>query len=228
MKSTSLRMAGLAAALALAVPAAASAHPGIYTVTQKVAGAGIVFPNAAGLTDRTQYVVANDGYAVGFTETAGSGTQGGMLNYKTMPTTYRADMTPEEKRTYAPAQTLLQPHATCEDVPALDPTTVSGGANILAWQLLPGTTNNTALPPVAVPDPYFNYIPWQKTGVTIGADTNLLGENPAFWIPVVQAATGVDLSTLTTEAQFTTACKALNGGTGGTRRRMPHRRSPTA
>lgn len=221
MKRSIPRVAGLAAVLALSLPVAASAHPGVYTVTQKVAGAGIVYPNAAGLTDRTQYVVANDGYAVGFTETAGSGSLGGMVNYKVMPTTYRADMTEDQKRTYAPAQTNLQPHATCEGVPALDPTTGPGGARVVEWQHNgPGFTNNTANPPVPVADPYFNYVPWQKTGVTIGADTNLLGENPAFWIPVVKSATdglpgapagGVDLSALSTVQQFTDACTALGG-----------------
>lgn len=223
MKSIILRVAGLAALAALAIPAAASAHPGIYTVTQRVATTGVTFgtdPTGATLNTKTQYVVANDGYAVGFTETAGSGTQGGMVNYKTMPTAYRADMTPEQKRSYGPAQTNLQPHATCEGVPALDPTTIAGAANILAWQLLPGTTPNTQNPPVAVPDPYFNYIPWQKTGVTIGADTNLLGETPAYWIAVVKSATnglagapagGVDLSALSTVQDFTNACTALGG-----------------
>jgi len=226
MKSIILRVAGLAAVLALATAAAASAHPGIYTVTQKLATGAITYggdPTGAGLSTTTQYVVANDGYAVGFTETAGSGTVGGMLNYKTMPTAYRKDMTPDQKRTYGPAQTLLQPHARCEGVPELDPNTAAGGANILAWQLLPGTTVSSGGTPV--PDPYFNYIPWQKTGVTVsgapaGANTNVLGEDPSFWIPVVKSATatlagapagGVDLAALSTAQDFIDACTAIGG-----------------
>lgn len=235
MRCFTLRVGGLAAVLALAISGAASAHPGIYSVTQKLgtgSGAGTVTfqndPSGGGLATTTQYVVANDGYVVGFTETAGSGTVGGMLNYKTMPTAYRRDMTPDEKRTYAPAQTQLQPHARCEGVPQLDPAT--GGANILAWQLLPGTTPSSGGIPggsggAAVPDPYFNYIPWQKTGVTFsgapaGANENLIGEDPAFWIPVVKSATatvsgapvgGVDLSALATVQEFTDACTAIGG-----------------
>jgi hypothetical protein len=224
MKSTVLRVIGLAAVLALAISAAASAHPGIYTVTQRLATGSVTYqndPTGGGLATTTQYVVSNDGYAVGFTETAGSGTVGGMLNYKAMPTAYRKDMTPDEKRTYGPAQTLLQPHARCEGVPQLDPAT--GGPNILAWQLGPGTTPSSGGAPVA--DPYFNYIPWQKVGVTVsgapaGANTNVLGEDPNLWIPVVKSATatiagapagGVDLAALSTAQDFTSACTAIGG-----------------
>jgi hypothetical protein len=177
----------------LALPAAASSHPGVYTVNQKVRPSGqtCVFPDAACLTTAIQYAVANDGWAKGFTEDNGVvGVQGdgtaGMINYKTMPSAWRAPMTSEQKRTFADAQTNLQAHATCANSAPLDT-----AANILAWQEA---------------DPFFNYIPWQKTSAG-------LGDDPAHWIPVIKAATGVDLSALTTESDFRTACESapVNG-----------------
>jgi len=193
---------GACALLALALPAAASAHPGVYTVTAKTGPSSCTYENDTPLhegacltTTQTQYAVANDGYAMGFKEDNGISGEtaehtGGLLNFKMMPSTYRAGMTAEQKRTYAPAQTGVQPHATCSHVPAL-----ASGPNILAWQQ---RSDN---------DPFYNYIPWQKT--TAG-----LGDDPAKWIPVVKEATGVDLSALSTEAEFKAACEALNGGTG--------------
>ena len=171
------------ALLAFAVPAAASAHPGVYTVTQKVAGAGCSFPATGCLTDQIQYAVANDGWALGFTETNNLPPGGGLINYKRMPGTWRAPMTPEEKRTYADAQTNLQAHATCS-TPALD-----DGARILAWQ------GN---------DPFFNYVPFQSTSAGLGDD------EPSEWIPVVKQATGVDLTGLSA-AQAQAACTGLGG-----------------
>jgi hypothetical protein len=171
----------------LAVPAVASAHPGVYTVNQKVRPTGqtCVFPDAACLTTAIQYAVANDGWAKSFTEDNGVvGVQGdgtaGMINYKAMPSAWRAPMTSEQKRTFNDAQTNLQAHATCANSALLDTP-----ANVLAWQEA---------------DPFFNYIPWQKTSAG-------LGDEPSHWIAVVKAATGVDLSTLTTEADFQTACQ---------------------
>ncbi len=186
------RMALAVAALAvLAVPAAASAHPGVYTVTQTVRPAGqtCVFPDATCLTTTTtQYAIANDGWAKGFTEDNGvTGAQGdpagtqGMINYKTMPTAWRAPMSSEQKRTYGPAQSNLQAHATCSGSALLDTP-----ANVLAWQEA---------------DPFFNYVPWQKTSAS-------LGDKPEEWIPVVKAATGIDLSTLNSEDEFRAACQS--------------------
>jgi hypothetical protein len=177
----------------LALPAAASAHPGVYTVNQKVRPTGqtCVYPDAACLTTAIQYAVGNDGWAKSFTEDNGVvGVQGdgtaGMINYKAMPSAWRAPMTSEQKRTFADAQTNLQAHATCANSALLDT-----AANILAWQEA---------------DPFFNYIPWQKTSAG-------LGDDPAHWIPVVKAATGVDLSKLITEPDFQTACESapVNG-----------------
>jgi hypothetical protein len=184
------RAAAVSVAGALALPALASAHPGVYTVTQAVRpdGATCVFTDRACLTTATQYAVANDGWALGFTESNGltgvqADTTAGMINYKAMPGNWRTPMTAEQKRTYAlgGAQTDLQAHATCTNSALLDTS-----ANILAWQ---GA------------DPFFNYIPWQSTSAGIG-------DEPSKWIPVVKAATGVDLSALTGEAAFQAACES--------------------
>lgn len=172
--------AGAVLALALALPVTASAHPGIFTVTAKTAPNGVVYPNTGGLVNDPQYAVINDGYVTALRENNGV-TGNGLINYKQMPTTFRANMTSEEKRTYAPAQSDLQAHATCSGVAAL-----ASSANILAWQ------GN---------DPFYNYVPWQNTSAGIG-------DAPAKWIPVVKAATGVDLSTVT---DFPAACTGLGG-----------------
>lgn len=173
------RAAGALAVLALVVPASASAVPGVYSVVAKVGDPGVVFPDPL-TTTQTQYTVTTDGYAVAFAEDNGV-AGGGVLNYKELPTAYRAPMTAEQKRTFPDAQTDVQAHATCSGVTAL-----TDGANILAWQ---GA------------DPQYNYIPWQKTAAG-------LGDDPAKWIPVVKTATGVDLSTVT---DYTAACTKLGG-----------------
>jgi hypothetical protein len=169
-------------AATLALPAAASAHPGVYTVTQKVAGAGCAFPATGCLTDRTQYAVANDGWALGFTEDNGlTAPGGGLINYKRMPSSWRAPMGAQDKLDYADAGTALQAHATCA-LPAL------GDAAILAWQ---GA------------DPFFAYVPWQSRPAG-------LGDDPARWIPVVKEKTGVDLTGMT-DAQAQAACVTAAG-----------------
>ncbi len=181
----------LAALLALAIPASASAVPSVYSLVAKTGDPGVTFetdPTGASLlTTQTQYVVSADGYAIGYQETNGV-TAGGVIDYSKLPDAYRAaPMTAEQKRTYAPAQTGVQPHATCSGVAAL-----SDGANILAWQRNAGN------------DPYYDYVPWQKTSAG-------LGDDPTAWIPVVRTATGVDLSALSTTADFTAACVRLGG-----------------
>jgi hypothetical protein len=179
--------AGALILTALAIPAGASAVPGVYTVDAKTGNPGVTFltdPTGASLTNtQTQYTVATDGWVLGLSEDNGV-SGGGVLDYKALPEDYRAPMSAEEKRTYGPAQTDVQAHATCSGVTELE-----DGANILAWQ---------------GDDPYYDYIPWQKT--TAG-----LGDDPSDWIPVVAAATGVDLATLSTVQELTDACTALGG-----------------
>lgn len=185
----------LAGAAALAVPAIAAAHPGVYTVVANTgtnpAGQTFLTNPTPTFTTQTQYVVANDGYAVAFREDNGDTTSPGIVNYKALPSAWRAPMTAVQILSAATspgiAYSSLQPHATCLGVAAL-----TNPANIRdAW----GRVDN---------QPFFNYIPWQKT--TAG-----LGDNPADWIPDVKTLTGVDLSTLNTVAEFTTACTNLGG-----------------
>lgn len=167
------------AATSLALPAAAGAHPGVFTTTAQVVKDPAT-PQV--LTPETQYMIANDGYAIVLRESNGAGAPG-MVNYKVMPGAFRAGWTKDQMRTYAAAQTPVQPHAVCRGVAALET-----GATILAWQQ----------------DPFYNYIPWQGTAVGIADD-------PADWIPVVKAATGVDLGALTTVAEFAKTCTDLGG-----------------
>lgn len=178
------RAAGALAVLALAVPASAAAVPSVYTVEAKLDAPGVTFltdATGAALLPQTRYVVSDSGYSAGFAETNGV-AGGGVLDYSVLPSAYRAPATAEQKRTYPAAQTDVQAHATCSGVAAL-----TSGANILAWQ--------------AGVDPAYNYVPWQKA--TAG-----LGDDPAKWIPVVKAATGVDLATVT---DFAAACTGLGG-----------------
>jgi hypothetical protein len=177
-------------AFALVVPASAAAVPSVTSVVAKTGDPGVTFltdPTGATLTStQTRYVVSIDGFAVGFAEDNGV-TGGGVLDYSALPSEYRAPMTAEDKRTYGPAQTDLQAHATCSGVAAL-----SSGATILAWQSSAGD------------DPYYDYVPWQKASAG-------LGDDPRAWIPVVRSATGVDLSTLSTPADFRATCERLGG-----------------
>ena len=196
------RLSGLVAVaalvIALAIPALAAAHPQVYKLTPKKAPTGCTYtsdPTGACLENNVErYAVANDGFAMTYTEN-GEGSYGSVLNYQMMPTAFRASMTSEQKRTFALAQTPVQAHATCQGVAALE-----SGANILAWQ---GA------------DPFFSYVPWQKT-------TANLGDEPSSWIPVVQTAVGVDLSSLSTEAEFKSACE----GKGGTYRKADSPSNP--
>jgi hypothetical protein len=134
--------------------------------------------------DSLRYVVTQHGYPAVFTE-SNSVTTGGVLNFARLPSAWRT-ANPTRSNWLTQGNTNLQVHATCQGVAALQNTT-----NILAWQ---GT------------DPFYNYIPFQPTAV--GLDDE--GEREA-WIRVVKDATGVDLATLTTEAQLTAACQGLGG-----------------
>ncbi|MDA0174786.1 hypothetical protein OJ998_37145 [Solirubrobacter taibaiensis] len=175
---------------ALALPAAASAHPGVFTVTQTYRVASNTtcqWPDTTPgtcLATRTQYAVANDGYALSFTESNGVNGSG-LLNYRAMAGTWRNTMSAEDKRAYGPAQTDLQAHATCAGIGLDD------SASILGWQ--------TAIPA----DPFFNYVPWQSTSAGIG-------DVPAEWIAPVKAETGVDLTGMTA-AQAEAACIGKSG-----------------
>ncbi len=135
--------------------------------------------------DVSRTTIPNDGYVMTFTESNGLATNG-WLNLRFMPGPYRAPMEEEEWVTWPRAQTGIQSHATCQDAPGLN--TV---ANILLVQ-----SNET--------DPFWNYVPWQKT-------SSRLGDEPEQWIGVVDDAVGVDLSTLNTVDDFRTACEGVDG-----------------
>jgi hypothetical protein len=182
-----------AALMLLAAPAAAQAHPGVYTVTQKVLEASDTcrLPDDTCLANntRTQYAVGNDGWANSFTEGNNAPAKRGLLNYKDLPGTWRGNASGRTALlNYVSTNpsgfgaTNLQAHATCLggswDTPA----------NILAWQ----------------EDPFFNYIPWQKTSAG-------LGDTPEEWIPLVKALTTVDLNTLDTVDQFRSMCQTIGG-----------------
>jgi hypothetical protein len=185
------RAALLATALTLVAAAAASAHPSVFFVTAKT----VPDPNnppatAAGLGDQQQYLVTNHGYTYALRESNGA-TDKGLLNYKVLPGAYRNQPGFTQARKMSEGDTGAQPHATCRGASALDENAV------LAWQT-GGDHGN---------DPFYAYIPWQKTSAG-------LEDDPASWIPVVQSATGVNLSSLDTPAQFEAACEQPSvGGT---------------
>jgi hypothetical protein len=157
-------------------------------------------PTGATLQDLPQQaVITNDGYVTMWTESNGM-TDHGFLNLKFLPSGYRGSgaMTGLEWLSYPQVQTGIQTHATCQNVPALNT-----NANALAVQELFGQN--------PVGDPFWNFVPFQKTGVPNGVGGD---DDPNKWIAVVQTATGVNLSSLNTVADFRTACEALNGGTG--------------
>ena len=121
----------------------------------------------------------------------------GMLNYKFLPSSTRATLT---LAAYLGAgDTGAQPHATCRQgsgvVDQLWGTT-AGTSAITAWQ--------TAKTNTAGGEPFFNYVPWQKTSAG-------LDDDPTKWIPVVLAKTGVDLSSYSTVDEFTAACAGIGG-----------------
>jgi hypothetical protein len=166
-------------------------------------------PTGATLQDTPQQaIITNDGHVTMWTEANGLGDHG-WLNLKYMPGAYRGTtampiMTATQWLNYGPSQTSIQTHATCQNLPALNT-----DANVLAVQEL--------FAPMALGDPFWNYIPWQKTSVVggVGGDAD-----PTKWINVVKTATngemgappgGVDLNTLTSIADFRNACEAMAG-----------------
>jgi hypothetical protein len=188
------RLAILAAAVAvLAVPAAASAHPSVYT------GEAIIDVDPGpGFTSQTQirHMVTNHGYTTVLRETNGVGPPGGVVSYALLPGDRRAALGPDKTDWLGPGGTGAQAHATCSGVPAL-----SNADNIVAWQ--------------APDDPFYNYVPFQKAAAG-------LDDVPADWIDDVQALTGVDLNAVSDDpaqaaTQLEMLCEsAAPTGLGGT------------
>jgi hypothetical protein len=196
--------------LALAVPAGASAHPQVYSLTPNKAPTGCTyeFKNDGSCLEpgTVRYAIANDGYAMTYTETVGSNPSRGIINYQLIPGGFRKwkvgevehQMTAQQLLGFAvsyPAQTSVQPHATCGLAVLEEPATIA------AWQ---------------ESEPFFNYVPWQKKSAG-------LGDDPAHWIPVVKEETGADLAALPNDDPATEkvneeveAAKALCEDEGGT------------
>lgn len=184
------RIAGAAvAAAALSLPAAAAAHPSLYQSTAPVGCTAPAAPYTAAqllatCTTETRYVFTNHGNTYLLRESNGK-TSGGAISYAHRPAGLAA-ASDFDIFALAPqgATTGAQPHATC-DVAALD-----GPAVIRSWQ---GA------------DPFYAYVPFQRTAV--GVD-----DNAAAWLPVVRAATGVNLDEVAdTDAARQTACQGIGG-----------------
>ncbi len=184
------------AAAALALPAAASAHPSVYVTSAPANCTAPAAPYTAAqylatCTTETRYVFTNHGNTYLLRESNGK-TTGGAISYAHRPggatglaaaSNYNVFGLPPVGPT-----TGAQPHATC-DVPAL-----TAPAVIRSWQ---GT------------DPFYAYVPFQSTAV--GVD-----DSAATWLGVVQTATGVDLAAIAdTDAAREAACEALPGAGAG-------------
>jgi hypothetical protein len=183
-----LRGAGaFVVAATLAVPAAAEAHPSVYTGEARVVPPGLTPPIAEGdLDTQTRYMVTNHGFTYVLTESNGEVTNG-VMAYNMLPGAYRNQPNFEpvpgtRTRLLAEGDTGAQAHATCRGVPAL-----AAESAILAWQ--------------EPDDPFYNYVPFQKESAG-------LEDPPAAWIDDVEALTGVDLATVANPAE---ACAGLGG-----------------
>jgi hypothetical protein len=195
------RLAALAvSAVALAIPASALAHPSVYTSNARAVPSPAPSPiNEGDLTTQTRYVVTNHGNSYVLRETNGQLNKG-VLDYKLVPGAYRDQAAITTAVLVAQAATGAQPHATCK-TPALEALD-----NITQWQ---EHTNSTTAQPPGKPEPFYDYIPFQKTSAH-------LGDLPEEWIPLVKTLTNFDLETVsddpaTAQAQLQAACQALPG-----------------
>lgn len=182
-------LAGVAvAALSLALPAVAAAHPAVYDVTKMTAPGGCEWPDTGACLAEgaKRYVVVNHNIPVAYDETNGlDENDGGVIDFQRFPGAYRKTIpTPADWLAVVPARTGVQAHATCESTATSDP------ANIVGWQ---------------GPEPFYAYIPWQSTAAGIDDD-------PADWIGYVKALTGVDLTGMDAAAAAA-ACEQLPGAT---------------
>jgi hypothetical protein len=185
MRFTRLALVAVAAVV-LALPAAVSAHPSVYTGEATIvesSGPPPVFDS------QERHMVTNHGYTTVLRETNNVGAPGGVVSYALLPSALRGTLSGEAEW-LTEGGTGAQAHATCSGVTAL-----SNPDNILAWQ--------------APDDPFYNYVPFQKASAG-------LDDNPADWIDDVQALTDVDLSTVSddpaqAEADLTAACMGIGG-----------------
>jgi hypothetical protein len=191
--STPRLVAAAIAAAALTLPAAAAAHPSVYATSAPADCTAPAIPYTvaqllATCATQTRYVVTNHGNTYLLRESNGK-TSAGVISYAHRPTGLAAasDFDVFALPPKGPA-TGAQPHATC-DVAALDTPAV-----IRSWQGV---------------DPFYGYVPFQRTAA--GVD-----DNAATWLPVVLAATGVNLAAVAdTDAAREAACEALPGASAG-------------
>lgn len=192
-KTTRTAVALIGTASALAVPAVAAAHPAVYTQTARVNTAPAGSP--AVYADQERYVVANHGFTYVLRESNGRGATSagplarGVITYGKAEGKGRTAGFVDSPA----ARTGVQAHATC-DVAALDDETT-----IRSWQ---GAT------PEDAGEPFYAYVPFQTGSAG-------LEDDPARWLPVVLARTGVDLTAIAdTDAAREAACEApAVGGT---------------
>lgn len=182
---TTLLTAGLAAAACLGAPAGAFGHSAVFTTeTKTFTGTPPTYEDGA-----KQYLVYNHGFLKVLRET-NQISDGGILNFRVMPGAWRT-ANPDKASWFANGGTGAQPHATCIGVAALEQQ-----STVLSWQDA---------------DPFYTYIPWQKTAAGLDDESKVAG-----WIAAVKAATGVDLATLPDEPAAATAaatarCTELGG-----------------
>jgi hypothetical protein len=174
------------AAASLAVPASAWAHGSVYTDTTARIVEDPQNPSPpVTVVNQTRHVVTNHGFTFVLRESNGA-TDKGMVDFSMLPGPYRSQPGFEpgaagtRTRLLSEGDTAAQPHATCRGVAAL-----AAEDAVLAWQ---------------GEDPFYNYVPFQATSAG-------LEDDPATWLPVVQARTGVDL----TQSDPATACAGLGG-----------------
>jgi methionine-rich copper-binding protein CopC len=133
----------LAILAALAVPAAASAHPSVHKDTAQTV------PDESQptvLVPQTRYVVANHGFTYVLRETNDRET-GGVFDYKSVPGPYRATLTWDEL--VAAGTRGAQAHATCEVA------SLTSEQAIRSWQ---------------GDDPFYAYVPFQKRSAGLEDD----------------------------------------------------------
>ena len=155
------------------------------------------------MVDQNQYIIANDGFSLGYRESNGLAASG-MLNLKFAPTAYRAPMTSHPAvMTSGRRSRDADGRAAARDLPGRRRAVRHGEHQ--RWQN----------------DPFYNYIPWQKTPAAFhGLGDDHAGKGgptgAGGWIEVVKTITtglpgapagGVDLCALSTVTEFATRAR---------------------
>jgi len=180
------------AAAALAVPTGAMAHGSVWTTTVKTATAAV--GGVVGTTSNTSYLASNHGYVIAYTESNGLSDHG-MINYKALPSAYRNQASFTLSRLLSEGDTGVQTHATCQGDTG-DVAKLWTPEAIISWQSITPTTPAGA-------EPFWNYIPWQKTAAGLGDTAEV-----QVWIAKIKDLTGVDLATAT---DLPAACASIGG-----------------